>query len=178
MSQPKPLAIALLAIAALCIACGGDKKPTVAASPKTSSAPAVAAVATVPAVAQAAAPTPAPTEPPPPPATQAPPPPPPTQAPPPPPPPAAPPAISLSPNPVPANGSVTVTGRGFTPGARVTLTGNSGLFSLPLGNATVDAQGSFVGSGPVPPIVPPGTYPVVATDAAGKTASSQMTVTR
>jgi hypothetical protein len=73
---------------------------------------------------------------------------------------------------------VNVTGRGFTPGARVTLTGQSGIFSLPLGSATVDAQGSFVGSGPVPSIVPPGTYPVVATDTGGKTASVPMTVSR
>jgi hypothetical protein len=87
-----------------------------------------------------------------------------------------PPSIALSPNPVPVGGQVTVSGRGFAPGSQVTIVGQSGPLSLPLGSGAVDAQGSFVGSNPVPAIVPPGTYTVVATDSARNSASTQITI--
>jgi hypothetical protein len=73
---------------------------------------------------------------------------------------------------------VTATGSGFAPNAQVTVTGQSGGLSLTLGTTRTDAQGSFTDSETVPAIVPPGTYTVVAVDAARNMATSQITVAR
>jgi type IV secretory pathway VirB10-like protein len=172
----EPALILIVAVSALILACSGDKKP--ASSQPVASAPETAAVAS-PAPTQAPVATEAPAPPPaaqaPAPAAAPPQPAPPTSAPPRPP---TPPSISLSPNPVAPSGLVTVTGRGFAPNSAITITGSSGLISLPLGTAMADAQGSFVDSDNVPSIVPPGTYTVTAVDSARNTATTQMTVAR
>jgi hypothetical protein len=77
---------------------------------------------------------------------------------------------------VPVGGLVTVSGSGFAPNSTVTVVGQAGGLSLPLGSGAADAQGAFSGSNPVPAIVPPGMYTIVATDAAGNRASAPITI--
>ncbi|MFB7798673.1 choice-of-anchor G family protein [Isoptericola sp. NPDC056134] len=89
------------------------------------------------------------------------------------------PAVTTDPGTVPAGGTTTVTGSGFTPGGEVTvqLTGPGGT---PVGEpvtTTATEAGAIEVALPTAPGTAPGTYAVVATDVSGLTAEVPLEVT-
>lgn len=88
-------------------------------------------------------------------------------------------AITATPSTVPASGTTTITGSGFTPNSTVTvqLTTDGTTPSGAAVTTTSDANGNISVPLPVAASTPPGGYTVVATDSAGLTASTPLTVT-
>ncbi|GAB6939057.1 hypothetical protein JCM11754A_25840 [Isoptericola variabilis] len=89
------------------------------------------------------------------------------------------PTVAVDPGTVPAGGTTTVTGDGFTPGADVTvqLTDDTGD---PVGDpvtTTADDGGAIEVDLPVPASTTPGDHTAVATDVTGATADAPLTVT-
>ncbi|MFE7408003.1 choice-of-anchor G family protein, partial [Isoptericola sp. NPDC057559] len=89
------------------------------------------------------------------------------------------PTVTADPGTVPAGGTTTVTGDGFTPGEDVTvqLTDPNGT---PVGDpvtVTAGDDGGFTVDVPVPADATPGDHTVVATDPSGATAEGPLTVT-
>lgn len=84
-------------------------------------------------------------------------------------------AITTSTSSTGAGGSFTVSGSNFTPGGTVTID----LHSNPifLASVTADPNGAFSTTVTIPADTVPGTHAIVATDAAGDSATTDLTVT-
>ena|SRR5579862_3567313 len=83
------------------------------------------------------------------------------------------PKVILRPFTVAAGASVKVTGLGFTDSSTASVTFNGATVAS---GVVVNSTGGFVTNFVVPSSTSPGSYPVVATDASGKSASNTLTV--
>ncbi|WP_146252030.1 choice-of-anchor G family protein [Xylanimonas oleitrophica] len=89
------------------------------------------------------------------------------------------PTVGVEPTTLPAGGSTTVTGDGYTPGstATVTLTGPDGAAVGEPVEVSVGPDGTFTVDLPVPADAPAGTYEVTGTDATGAAATTPVAIT-
>ena len=92
--------------------------------------------------------------------------------------PTAPPGLTVAPAAAAVGDTVTVTGAGWAPGAAITITGDFSGGTDELGTPTVAADGTFSAPFSVPDTAAPGIYHIVATDSAGTTQTTTLTVTQ